>query len=391
MAFAIAMGVIGMVGFRWNARDPIFRVRGFSMAPTFYGDHRTVSCPDCESETKISELRLAAQATPARSIKCWHCGHEIELSRDPNLVNHEPGDLIQVTATSSLAIGDVVAVNIDGRMRVKRILGLPGDRVAVDQRRLLVNGSRLEAILEATNFPSAAPLIDVDVDRRRTESRWSPAADASNWARSKGHWTSRANDGVVDWLVYHHQAVHQHSRPSAIYDDYPCNVDVIRQLDPVDQLAIAVTLASAARVEVAFFTDAGIRVAIQTLAANESRTIRIVDAAGLVPLDAIAPAVLTAQTPIAIRVHDIPARTGDVVEGIQLRALIVQRSVEYRLRQRDSGANYPRQLGANECFVVGDNVPISVDSREFGPVPIDDIVGVVSRASPDTHPWIYRD
>ena len=66
---------------------------------------------------------------------------------------------------------------------------------------------------------------------------------------------------------------------------------------------------------------------------------------------------VSAQTPVAIR----------VLEGsVQLSCLQLARQIEYRLRPHDDRARYPIRLGRREYFVVGDNVPVSLDSRDFG-------------------------
>ncbi|GAA4448222.1 hypothetical protein GCM10023156_11100 [Novipirellula rosea] len=279
------------------------------------------------------------------------------------------GDLVEVTALqptaiqpeggNQLRIGDIVAVQVDGRMRVKRILGLPGDVVSLQQRRLLVNGKRLEMILAEAGGTRKPAFVDVDIDQHRSDSRWVRASEPRD----------------SDWLVYHHQSVYEHLRPSEIYDDYPCNVDVIRPLDPVDQLAVTLSLAAAARVDVAFYSIAGTRLATRHLVANEPLTISV----GHAELaDSIS---LTPQTPIAIRVRDELGQD-ELGQRVRLNDLCVRRSVEYRLRRRDSDAMYPLTLKQNECFIVGDNVPISVDSREFGPLSMNNVVGFARRLTP---------
>lgn len=371
---AVAAAIAVWIGFANHPKKQIFRVSGFSMAPTLYGDYQLMSCPRCRTRTKVAAQSAATLAASARTAECWHCGAKFPCDGDgidPRVIE---GDLVEVTALqptaiqptaiqpeggNRLRIGDIVAVQVDGRMRVKRILGLPGDVVSLQQRRLLVNGKRLEMILAEAGGTRKPAFVDVDIDQHRSDSRWVRASEPRD----------------SDWLVYHHQSVYEHLRPSEIYDDYPCNVDVIRPLDPVDQLAVTLSLAAAARVDVAFYSIAGTRLATRHLVANEPLTISV----GHAELaDSIS---LTPQTPIAIRVRDELGRN-ELGQRVTLNDLCVRRSVEYRLRRRDSDAMYPLTLKQNECFIVGDNVPISVDSREFGPLSMNNIVGFARRLTP---------
>ncbi len=353
-------------GFTNHSKEQIFRVSGFSMAPTLYGDYQIMSCPQCSTQTKVATESASALAASARTAECWHCGAKFKCDSDAIDSHVIEGDLVQVsgigpTSGKRIRIGDIVAVRVDGIMRVKRILGLPGDVVSVNQRRLLVNGRRLEIVLAESNGGNDAALIDVDIDQQRSDSRWADATEG----------------GDSDWLVYHHRSVYEHSRTSEIYDDYPCNVDVIRQLDPVDQLAVTLSLAAAATIDVAFYSDNGTRIATRQHVANEPLTITIGQA------ELAETIALTPQTPIAIRVRDEQAQGEQSQDKqgkrVQWNDLRVRRSVEYRLRRRDSDAVYPLQLNQDECFIVGDNVPISVDSRDFGPLPMDNIVGFARR------------
>ena len=61
----------------------------------------------------------------------------------------------------------------------------------------------------------------------------------------------------------------------------------------------------------------------------------------------------------------------------------VHRRVRYRLRRRDAVDRYPLTLPDGQWFVVGDNVPVSIDSRTYGPIAGDSILGIViGRSSP---------
>ncbi len=52
---------------------------------------------------------------------------------------------------------------------------------------------------------------------------------------------------------------------------------------------------------------------------------------------------------------------------------------------RDRSCEPPRRLGPEEYFLLGDNRRVSVDSRSFGPVTSDDIVGKVIYRWFDAH------
>lgn len=78
-------------------------------------------------------------------------------------------------------------------------------------------------------------------------------------------------------------------------------------------------------------------------------------------------------SPVQIK---IGARGGDV----QLSKLQIFRDIYYYLDSRHSSvgnSNDLIELGADEYFVLGDNAPISVDSRVFGPIRKDSIIGLI--------------
>jgi hypothetical protein len=80
------------------------------------------------------------------------------------------------------------------------------------------------------------------------------------------------------------------------------------------------------------------------------------------------------QNPVAIRVQQEQQQT----EPAQLIGLRIERMVEYRIRPRDDPRRYPVKVAEGTCFVIGDNVPVSVDSRDIGLVPISRIAGLIA-------------
>jgi hypothetical protein len=82
------------------------------------------------------------------------------------------------------------------------------------------------------------------------------------------------------------------------------------------------------------------------------------------------------RCPIALRFIDRSEAAGaEQPIEIRLETLEVWRSLEYRLRKRDRRSIYPIRLADDEVFLVGDNVPVSIDSRNHGPIRRDQIMG----------------
>ncbi|TWU37110.1 Peptidase S26 [Novipirellula artificiosorum] len=346
------------------------------MYPALVCSHRRIPCPHCGAVAPVPV------SLPTTSSACWHCGDALDVAQllagsaqprailvPANLVHVEPVGWTR-PATDGVTVGDLVALLIDGRLRVKRILATPDDTVTVDRLRLRVNGRRLEDVM-ADLGTETQTMIPVDHDPLRTESRWKPHHDTTSWIRRSQNWhTDSANDD--SWLVYHHRAVYDQSQSSAVFDDYPINLHVTRQMAPIDRLALRLCFPetedtageNTVSVRVAFWTPRGTQEVSVAVPRNRSTTIRCYDATEPSQL------VLTPETPIGISTSNSTATFSD---------LSVMRFVEYRLNRRDDRIPYPMRLGANQYFVVGDNVPVSIDSRQFGAISADQIVGKVTR------------
>ncbi|MEO1526293.1 MAG: S26 family signal peptidase [Planctomycetota bacterium] len=260
------------------------------------------------------------------------------------------GQICRVIPTNRpLAVGDVVAILVDGKRRVKRVAALPGQEVRFAEGRLLVDSVRLEEWL-ATQAPKVPP---------------SPVAvetSPDSWGRSE--------DG--QWLIYRHRNSHVGQRVTAVMDDYPINESVKRQLNPVDHLIVQVDppgsssdashAAATEQLIVDFFVEGVIRRGRfeSGLARSRDATLRLDD-------DALDDDALAAESPIRIRAVGLP-------DEIQFH---VFREIEYRRGGPSGFHRFPLVLEEGDVFVVGDNVPVSVDSRSFGPIAIDDVLGLV--------------
>ena len=356
-----------------------FRVSGASMVPTFFGPWTQATCGTCNSKHRVSP------EFPSVSLDqrvCTLCGGTLTgLDTDP-----EVGDLATIRGlegdqAKSVRRGDIVAIDFEGKPRLKRIAGRPGDRITLAKNRILINGRRLEDLLGTSksrnlkwpriNVYRDTPILSSRFEQLRpSEQRQVTEADSSHrkpddseWHRNAtGAWVSSTNS-QSNWLVYHHRSVHDHKRVSPIHDDYQFNVGISRHLNPVDRLAIGMTVDSSdpVRVEIVFWSEQGPRSAIQSASKNQHLDFSFWNSKP-VERDCV-----TDQNPIAIRVN----------KGCEIDSIRVERFIEYRIRRTDPRKDYPMELGADEWFVVGDNVPASEDSRVWGPIKSDQIFGIL--------------
>ncbi len=339
------------------------------MAPTLLGDHERARCDACDLVWKVD---ASAMRQHADNMMCAHCGQSLQRL-DPTRI---AADVVAIREcngeTDEIQRGDLVAIKWDGRLRVKRIAALEGEKVDLDQLRLTVGGERLEDLLTSASSSVELPRFLVDDDGRRPVSRWSsidadspPPRSSSAWQRIPGGGWKWGEAFASPWLVYHHQSVHDQNRAAPVGDDYPFNVGLDRPLYTVDRLDLRgeIRSSSAAQLEIAFWSDRGNVRTVITSNGERSFAVSYHDAD---PADGLP---VTAERPIAVRVQGQPAT---------LSGLLIHRLIEYRIRRRDSREQYPLRIGDGHCFVVGDNVPVSVDSREVGPIPTTSIIGVVT-------------
>jgi hypothetical protein len=333
----------------------VHRIEGRSMAPTLWGVHVVVECGHCGFEWKVD-----VAVTPKASHRCPHCGESLKSCQ---ISEPQPPDTVTLRQASDLRFGQLVAIRKDGRLQIKRLVALPGDRLTLDGLRLLVNGGRIEDRLHRLPSPAPPASIVVDEDFRRALSRWIPLRSETTWVRTSEHqWIQQAGSSD-DWLRYNHRSVHDHNQPAPIMDDYPGNLDVQRRLFPVDRLVLEGVAEAAAPIKMIVAVWARHRSWSSVLDIDGETPFRV-SFEHVEPTDELP---VNERQPIAVR-----------MEGeCKLRKLSVLRHLEYRLRMGDDAWQQAKTIPRDSVYVLGDNVPLSVDSRDYGPVPVTDIVGVV--------------
>ncbi|MFI4875023.1 MAG: signal peptidase I, partial [Blastopirellula sp. JB062] len=142
-------------------REPIYRIAGPSMAPTFLGPHYQVDCPACKRRFAIDATR-----GPLPYATCDRCGTKAPVENAPA----RPGDVIQADP-GKIARFDLVMFQDPenrGQLVTKRVVGLPGETLACRQGDLWINGQRYQKSWEELEA-LAIPVYETDGHSSRAD------------------------------------------------------------------------------------------------------------------------------------------------------------------------------------------------------------------------------
>ena len=323
------------------------------MAPTLIPDSFSTTCSQCKSEFVFGVIDKSDRNP---QVICSLCGNVTEFEQHPeaNKIANVSGDVVRIIELNrSLAHGDLVAINAESGLQIKRVIGVGGDTIAHRDGHILVNNERAEDFLHNQ--------IDAPVLPRFT---------VNNSCAVPARWQKTTHQNRT-WFVYHHQSVHDHQLPMPVRDDYQYNVGIARQMNKVDRLGIRIKPNTPGnQVDIAFWNGSEVRIVTKTTDVDESgvnvnlHSVNSKSSTSGLPVSEIAP--------IAICLNQ---------NDMSSICVEIYRPIEYRLRESDPKSSYPLRLADEEYFVLGDNVPVSVDSRTKGTVHIDQIVGLVEKLS----------
>lgn len=142
--FAVGLAVCALVAHTWFVMGLVVpvTVAGSSMAPTLQGPRECYRCAVCRREFAIGVDQLAAV-----DAICPDCGNWSKVER----LGPAPGDRILVDRTAFLwqppqrwEIAVFRSPVDEGELCVKRIVGLPGEVVAIADGRLLIDCQAIE-------------------------------------------------------------------------------------------------------------------------------------------------------------------------------------------------------------------------------------------------------
>jgi signal peptidase I len=175
-----------------------------SMAPCLLGYHKRIECPDCHYRFQFGVA--FDQPVPAAEVaSCPNCGQQ---SIDVSEVPRNSGDQLLVfkaafplRAPKRWEIVVFQNPTNPAQAYVKRLIGLPGESVQIQDGDVFINGVRQSKPLD-TQRSMRIPVFDQEF--HADSSDWVPRWIANgNWQSHSSHFTSPESD-TVEWVNYYH-------------------------------------------------------------------------------------------------------------------------------------------------------------------------------------------
>jgi len=350
----------------------LVEIDGGSMAEHLPGEHIKFTCSECSRVWRID----AAQVEGAY-LACPECGRVVDEQTARS--EHSAARVVIDSAAYLLdrpQRWDVVAFHApDSRdLAVKRIVALPGEAWRIEAGEIYVDNKLVRKSF--VGFKEMATLVAT------TPRRWE-GGENSIWKANGAHWTVETASETPQWLTYHHVAAHPAAKHqvSPVQDDDPYNPAIARELNE-DRELVAQSTISARDVTLHLrIHDLMLRwdlVAGEIVARRgerelaRARTLRgpledreiawgVCDGrlwllvSYQVLLQHEVDSSESSPTPLAIGISGAgECRLGD---------LCVLRDIYYLDQHNRGGIWQPPLLGKDEYALLGDNPPLSIDSR----------------------------
>lgn len=389
-----------------------FYVPSGSMAPTLLGRHTSVQCPDCRWTFNVGWDDSAEEDS---EIHCPSCGAYCSKLSELAPVD---GDRILVDKSAfyrrTPRLWEPIAFyspENSSRILVKRIAGRPGERVQIKKGDLFING-QLQRKPLALQRSMLINVYDGNFSPRKSEvplPRWKAEEGNSRWRVVSGRMVhpqekDAAADAPTDWLNYRHWT--RDGNNSSRVDETPIDSsDGYNQLqrvdppEPVDDLFLSFEFKVTGTGKLSLFSTDGREQFLIHLDFDEGHAELLQNASTVQRIEMPSPfpqfrkgstdelllecslidqQVIVAVNHVVLFTHAYipsnvplqaitrPLSIGTQGLGVEIWNLRIDRDIYYESYQQGLpgwGTEEPYELGENEYFVLGDNSPISDDSR----------------------------
>ena len=389
-------------------------VSGNSMTPAFWGSREQSKCGQCGYSFDVNGSKIELPET----LVCPNCGFR---SLDSSDAVPQPAQSVVIDSAhrnpgSPLQRWDVVAIEPSENRpaMIKRVVGLPNESIEFVHGDIYADGTIARKPLNVAR-EMRVPVFDSRFQSRDVLRRFQPRDNASGWKVGDGNWDySPTSEHVdVEWLAYQQwRCVASHlprDQPVPVEDWYAENVGVNRNLNATDDVWVEIECRvegerqfdlkvgrGAASLIFKFDFSAG-RVSLNEqvfLFGDEKSLSSLVDSRAMVRIEVCT---FDRRTTLLINGHivasiDSPA-TGDSsvslspveIGGLRSKFKLVRfrlwRDIYYfdAVPQRDPMSSVALRAGSDEYLLLGDNVPLSIDSRHWPSpaIPADQILGRV--------------
>lgn len=392
-----------------------------SMAPTLLGNHEEVACPNCRTRFTIG---LDDEGRAGRPV-CPNCGQDrfedvpaVACGGDRVLVQKFLFDFRRPRRW------EVAVFHFPGEPSqpyVKRVVGLPGEAVQVVGGDVLIDGRiarktlREQRAMRVPVFDNDHPPADAARYPRWVMRRGRPRLRLASGWRADGTRFLRdpidADAETIDWLDYLHWQP-ERGRYAPIYDFNPYNGGDLRGENRVSDLMFEARIRPGVGVRsIVVRLDSGSDRFIVTLPVEDVAPVEVRRDLKLLLPEHPAPdpsAAWRSGRPVLLEVSamdrrltvaldgrplfdpidyenprfgpdrgdsDRPIGLGVRGGGLAVSGLKVFRDIYYtsslaNVPRRPFGVDAPYVLGADEYFVLGDNSPVSNDSRFWTASPV---------------------
>lgn len=385
------------------------RIDGSSMAESLQGRRYLVQCRDCGAPFACDP----AHTPQDKGTVCFNCGYP-ENPLDAAVA--VPGERVLLdqlaVRTHRVQRWDLVAFRLPGTaddLFVKRVVGLPGERIEIRDGDLFADGLIQRKSLDMLR--EMAILVNDDRYRpqlsRSLPQRWDSDATDSRWRPQENGYRAQSKADLYDWLTYRNWACAPDLAPPAardaecpVYDNYSINQRLSRNsLNAVTDLVLRCRIQMTGTGRLALRLLDG-RNQFQIEVAPLQKTAELFRDRQLVAAATLPTAAFQGPTPIEFAVCDQrvlltihhrlsidhsfentdrpfqptsrPLAIGVTRLDVEVSDLQVLRDVHYlHPRGTDRLWGPAQALGVHEIMVLGDNAPVSVDSRVWNPPGLD--------------------